>query len=669
MAELFRQISALSVTFFVGLVFCVAQSTEIPNREFKFGEISPEEFALEASGADSAAAALKIFDVGHCDFNISNARGFTYVFKRHVRYKILNKNGYDLANLDIALYRSSNSSKENMVSMNATTYNLENGKIVESKLSKDAKFTEALDENYTIKKYTLPNVKEGSIIEFRYTIESDFIFTLRGWTFQSDIPTLWSEYNIRIPEYFNYKVNLNGYWPVETPIKKQENKSYVAGLASTAQYTKYVARAIPALKDEPYVTTLDDYRAKIEFELQGTRFPNEPYQDYTGNWPKIINGLMTDENFGQYINKRAQAKSLLEGAPFSGTASELAKIKQLYHYVTANVKWNEEHSLYTDHLSPKTLFEKRAGNSSDINLALISLLKAADITVYPVLVSTRENGAHPGYPNISKFNNVVALAVYDSTALLLDACDPLMPMGMLSFPNLVHQGFLLDMDKEEGQWISLEASHSGESSYNYNLTLNEDNTLAGSVLEIHRGYNGLSRRNNYRSKSSESEYIKDYKEDRAGLDILTYEILNIDSAEESLTEKLKVTISDNVEEAGDLVYFPPLLYERTKENPFKHDERKFPVDFGFPIKETFRITVKFPENYTVEKLPKSIVYKLADDNGSFKISYLSEGKVVLVNSVIDLKKGAYSAEEYFDLKELFKIITERQAEQIVFKKM
>lgn len=666
MSELFRKLHMIAVCSLIP-VLCAAQSAEIPDREFEFGKVPKEEFALTASGADTAAAALRIFDVGRCDFKISDTRGFTYVFRRHVRYKILTKSGYDLANLDIPLYRSSNTAKENIVSMSAATYNLEAGEIIESKLDKDAKFTEALDKNYTIKKYALPNVKEGSIIEFRYTIESDFIFNLRGWAFQSDIPTLWSEYNVRIPEYFRYKVNMTGYWPVERAVSKAETANYIPGLASKAQYTKWVAQNVPALKDEPFVTTLNDYRSKIDFELQGTNFPNESFKDYTGTWPKIIAGLMEDKNFGQYLNKKAHAKALLENVPLDG-ADSIARIGQIYRYVRDNVKWDDEYSLYTEHPSPKTLFEKRVGNSSDINLALICLLKAAGFAVYPVLVSTRENGMHPGYPVISKFNNVVVLTVVDSTTLLLDACEPLMPVNMLSFQNLSHQGFLFDMDKLEGQWISTETETPGESSYFYNFTLGEDHTLTGTIQESHKGYNGLMRRTQYRSKGTESEYLKDYKEKRAGLEVNQYEAVNMDSVEDALVEKLDVVILDNVETAGNLVYFSPLLYERTKENPFKHDTRNFPVDFGFPTKEYFKIMLKFPDSYVVDKLPKSILYKLPEDRASFKISYLSEGKALLVTSVIDLKKGVYTAEEYFELKELFKIIVERQAEQIVFKK-
>lgn len=376
---------------------------------------------------------------------------------------------------------------------------------------------------------------------------------------------------------------------------------------------------------------------------------------------------MEDKNFGQYLNKKSHAKALLEEVSF-GKEDGITQIKQIYRYVRDNVTWDDKYSLYTEYPSPKTLFEKRVGNSSDINLALICLLKAAGFAVYPVLVSTRENGMHPGYPVISKFNNVIALAVVDSTTLLLDACEPLMPVNMLSFQNLSHQGFLFDTDKQEGQWISTEAIMGGESSYLYNFTLDEDNTLIGTIQESHKGYNGLMKRARYRSKANESEYLKDYKERKAGLEINKYEVLHMDSVEDALIEKLDVSISDNVETAGNLVYFSPLLYERTKENPFKHDERNFPVDFGYPTKEYFKIMLKFPDSYVVDKLPKSILYKLPEDRGSFTISYLSEGKALLVTSVIDLKKGVYTADEYFELKELFKIIVERQAEQIVFKK-
>lgn len=636
-------------------------------KEFKFGKITPEDFNAKAPGADTAAAAIKLFDVGNCYFEVAPQGGFIYVYEKHVRYKILNKNGYDLANYKIGLYRNSSSLKETLHNMEAATYNMVDGKMVTSKLTKDAKFTEELNKNYSYKKFALPNVKEGSVIEFKYTIKSDFIFNLRGWSFQSEVPTLYSEYNVKIPEYLIYKTNFNGYIKVNKTKHESINANYVSGLSSSATYDQYVLENVPALKTEAYITTLDDYRPSVDFELQMTRFPGEMVRDYNGTWPKIVNGLAEDENFGGFVNKNSYAKSALPGI-LKGEKDTLAMTKLIYNYVKSNLKWNDDHNIYTTGTNPKAVFEKKSGSSADINLSLLSFLNEAKIQAYAVLVSTRDNGMHPGYPIISKFNNVIVCAVIDNKNVLLDATNKDLPLGMIADENLNHEGFAIDLKKNFGAWIPTEPTMPSEKIFNYILTLDKDNKLTGTINQYSRGYAALSLRDKYRTTNNETEFLKDFKKNKTGLELNNYKIDNLDNLDEVLTESMSVTIEDNVEEAGNLVYFTPLLYERTKENPFKHEERNFPVDFAFPFKENYRITVNFPEGYEVEKLPTSTAYKLPDGKGSFTVSYFSDGKSLMVKSVIDITKSLYNPEEYFDLKELFKAIVEKQAEQIVFKK-
>ncbi|MCZ4222335.1 DUF3857 domain-containing protein [Pedobacter rhodius] len=663
-----------NVLALVSLVLCIwvlnvsAQTKSTEKKEFKFGKVLPTEFNAKATGKDSSAAAIKLFDVGNCYFDISpTSGGFIYVFERHIRYKILNKNGYDLANFKIELYKSSNSSKEDLNYMDAATYNMVDGKMVTSKLNKDAKFTEEFNKNYVFKKFALPNVKEGSIIEFKYKIKSDFIFTLRGWRFQTDIPTLYSEYNVSIPEYLSYKTDLSGYYAITHTLHQSESATYVNGVASNAMHDQYTAENVPALKDEAFITTLDDYIPKITFELQATRFPNQMHQDYTGTWPKIITSLSTDENFGAFINKSGYAKAVLPEI-LKGEKDTLACIKLIYNYVKNNIKWNDDYSKYATVTNPKAVFDKKTGSSADINLSLLSLLKEAKIPAYPVLISTRDNGAHPGYPIISKFDNVIAISMVGNKTYFMDATDKDLPLGMVDYENLSHQGFYVDLKNIAGNWISTEPEYAREKIFNYNLTLDKENKLTGQISQYAKGYAALGLRNSYRKTNNETEFLKNFKKDKTGLELSNYKIEHLDELDEILTESMSVVIEDNVEEAGNLVYFNPLLYEKTKENIFKYEERKFPVDFAHPIKESYRITLKFPEDYEIDKLPKSAAYKLPDDNGTFTITYLTEGKMLMVKSTININKSLYSPEEYFDLKALFNTIVEKQAEQIVFKK-
>ena len=69
-------------------ILCLSLNSYAQKKEFKFGKITPEEFNAKPFGLDTAAAAVKLFDVGDCYFEYNETNGFIFVFERHVRYKI-----------------------------------------------------------------------------------------------------------------------------------------------------------------------------------------------------------------------------------------------------------------------------------------------------------------------------------------------------------------------------------------------------------------------------------------------------------------------------------------------------------------------------------------------------------------------------------------------------
>jgi hypothetical protein len=84
--------------------------------------------------------------------------------------------------------------EENLDNLKGVTYNLENGKVIETKLESGSIFKDKLSKYYTVRKFTLPAIKEGSILEYTYVIKSDYLFNLQPWEFQGEYPRLWSEY-------------------------------------------------------------------------------------------------------------------------------------------------------------------------------------------------------------------------------------------------------------------------------------------------------------------------------------------------------------------------------------------------------------------------------------------------------------------------------------------
>jgi hypothetical protein len=671
----------ITLSFFlvISVITTFAQQKAFTPKTFKYGKIDPAEFETKVSGIDSAARGVKLFDVGRCWFEVSAKTGsFVYVYERHIRFKVINKTGYDIADFEIPIYHGSGGSEETLDYMDAATYNLENKQIVVSKLAKDAKFSEKHDKNWTIKKFTLANVKEGSVVEYKYRIKSDFIFNLRQWTFQSSLPTLYSEYDIRIPEYFKYKVSGNGYIPVNVVKREEINENYYipssgqergGNVQAKALEIKYVAENVPAIKEESFITTLDDYISKIDFELTSTKFPNSLYKDYSSTWPNIVKMLIDEENFGRFVKKNGYAKATLPSIIKNETDPQI-KTQLIFDYVKNSIKWNDRHGKYTSETNPKTIFEKKAGNSADINLSLLNLLTEAKISAAPVLVSTRENGAHPGHPLLEKFNNVIVQVLIGDKTYLLDATDKYLTGDLISYENLAHQGFKLNLDAEapSGEWISLEQNTTSKNNTYYSLVLSEDNKLSGTLYLSFSNYAALTQRNKFSSAVNEAEFIKNYKKDKPGIEVKNFKIENLDNPSEFLTETMDVNIEDNVEEAGNLLLLSPLLFERTKENPFKQEERNYPVDFAYPLEENYRITIEFPKNYTLDKLPANGKVKLPNDEASFTYLFSTEGNKVAIVSKINISKSVFTAEEYGYLKELFKSIVEKQAQQLVFKK-
>ena len=190
----------LTTSIALFIINCQAQD----KTPVKFGKISAEDFKTSVYSIDSNAAAVVIADIGTSSITGNSKGWFSIEFRHFKRIHILKKGAYDLADVEIPLYTDGRN-EEQLHNLKAYTYNIENGKVVEVKLdSKSGVFQDKLSKNHLVKKFTFPAIKEGSIIEYEYTVQSDFIFNLQPWEFQGAYPRLWSEYNVSIPEFLYY---------------------------------------------------------------------------------------------------------------------------------------------------------------------------------------------------------------------------------------------------------------------------------------------------------------------------------------------------------------------------------------------------------------------------------------------------------------------------------
>lgn len=676
-----RVVCTLVVTV---LYFSMHGFSQAPNT--KFGKIEIPDLQQNTYEKDSSAAAVVLFDVGNARFSYNQSKGdFQVIYERHCRIKILKKSGYDNATVVVPLWHSSNSSdKEDFYDLKGVTYNLENGQVIKEKLNKDAVFTDKVSENRTKKRFTFPKVKEGSIIEYSYTITSDFYYNFRDWQFQREIPTVWSEFSVNIPEYFEYRKLSQGYEPFVLNTKESGTMSITlsssGGVSKTGTVTqgttetlnvrtdnfRWAMQHVPALKEEPFITTINDYVASLEFELSYTKFPNAPFQQYAATWQSLNQTLLKNDYFGGALSKSNFLNEVVKNIT-SKTHDTLTKVAMAVAFIKQNMTWDEHNTIYVTS-SLKKAFEAKKGNVADINLMLVVLLRELGFKANPVILSTRSNGRLlEDHVLLSRFNYVVAHIDLNGNDLLLDATTTECPLGILPMRCLNGEGRLIN--EQETRWISLAPSQGYRTTLITQLEISKEGNLKGNVNIATSGYDAIRFRQSYK-ELGKTKFLEDFTKKHGTWTTNNLDVENINDLDKDAQITSNVEISEACSVAGDKIYFKPIFEINEQENPFNNPNRKFPVDFGSGIERVISATYTLPEGYTVEEMPKNAKINLPDGAGTFifLIGLSEDKKQLMLNSRLSLRKSVYYAEEYPYLSKFYDMIIAKQAEQIVLKK-
>ncbi len=653
-------------------------------KEFKYGKIEESDLKAAICPIDSSADAYIIGDYGYSTFEYVDSKdNFQTIFERHIRIKILKKTAFDWATFIIPLYRSISPKNEERVDVKGITYNLEEGKVVTSKLEKSAIFKEEVSKSRINERITLPNVKEGSIVEVVYKIYSDF-WIVRDWNFQHSIPVLISQYHLEIPEYFNYKAFQNGYEHLERTTNSQRgsfnitwyetdaggmripNSRHMENISFTMNVTNYLGQNIRAFHEEPLMSSKVNYESSVEYELQSTQFPHSMLKLHSADWASITKELMDYDDFGDIIKKQGATNDIVEQAT-KGLTLPMDKARAIYSYIRDQFKWNGHNSLYATQAIRK-IVEAKAGNSADINLLLVNALKNAGLKADPVALSTRDNGIIlMSYPVLQKLNYVIASVEIDGKRILLDATNKYSPFGFLPEQCLNGQGRIISYDSPGNIDLTSNAKYSR--TVNINVKVNDNGDLTGTWGEVRKGYAAHKLRNDISNAKSQDDFVQEKQKALAGLVISKYQFADLDSLHKDVGINYEVTVSNQVESTGNLLMIHPLLFEQMQENKFKLEDRKFPVDYSYLMSQTFIAQYEIPAGFQIETLPKPAALALPDKNGVFTYNVLVVGNRVQVLRKLLINKVVFLPEEYQGLKEFYNQMVAKEAEMIVLKKI
>ena len=650
-------------------------------QDFKLGKVSMQELQEKMHPKDSTAVAAILFEKGNVDFEYNEDDGFVMITEVTTRIKIYKKEGYEWANKAMRYY-TGGMSNESIIFSDAVTYNLVDGKIEKTKLKSDGLFDEEINKYWGQKKITMPNIKVGSVIEYKYLIKSVRYAELTEWSFQSNIPVNFSEFITHIPEYFVYNPNFKGY--ISPKISSEKNNKAISyshkqkvnkgiGLATASSIEKlefsetnttYLAENLPAMKAEAFVNNINNYRTSISHELSIIKFPNQPYKTFSSDWNSVAKTIYDYDDFGIELNKTGYFEEDLK-AVMTGLTSSEEKISAVFNFVKTNIKWNDYYG-YSCIDGVKKAYKDKTGNVAEINLMLTAMLRHVGLTANPVLVSTRSNGIAL-FPNRTAFNYVIAAVETPNGFVLLDASDKFSTPNILPFRALNWIGRLIRKDGTSEE-VDLMPKVTSNDVVTMNYEVDANGLVSGKLRRQRTDYNAMEFRKNIDDVKEES-YLEKLENDNDKIEINGYSRTNEKELKLPVIENFSYAGSNFSEIIGGKIYVSPMLFYTDSENPFKQENREYPIDYGYPFMDKYAINIQIPDGYKVETLPAATILSMEDNLGSFKFMTSLSGNIIQMSVMYQINEPIISSDNYSMLKEFYQKMIEKQNEKIVLIKV
>ncbi len=647
------------------LLLLLTTQLSILAQDYKFGKVSKEELEEKFHPLDSTADAAYLFKKRRTYYDYISNNGFQLVTEFHERIKVYNKEGFDMATKEVVYYKPESGESESVSSIKGYTFNLNGNKIDKEKLSVKSIFTENISKFRSVKKISMPKVKEGSIIELRYKVYSPYVQSISDLKLQYHIPVKKLDYSVEIPEYYIFKKNTIGYYPV-----KQINTSKNGKIGDTnykIEVTSFEEENIPALKnDEPFVSSVKNYRSGMKFELTQTNFISigGDFKSFSNSWEQVAKQIYKSSSFGGELSKSSYYKDDLNKI-LAESKTEVDKLLNIFNFVKQRVKWNEYFGIYSDK-GVRKAFKDRVGNVADINLMLTSMLRTSGLNADPVLVSTRANGV-PFFPTIDGFNYVVSVVELSSGGLiLLDATEQYSTPNILPRRALNWNGRRITKDGNSS-WVKLATTKHATEDNNLMVNISDDLMVSGLYRTKFSNLSALTYRKNHNHLTEEA--VITGLEEKTNVEIEDFKILNEKNIYKTPTRTIKFNSDGLIESINGKLYIEPLLFLTERRNPFKLEERKFPVDFTTPWKVKNVVSIKIPEGYKVETVPESFAIGLPDNLGVFKYQIReSSGKISTISSM-QFNTAIVSPQYYESLKKFYGDLVKKQTEKIVLIKI
>lgn len=631
----------------------------------KLGNPSNHEMKMTVFEPDTSAAAVVLYQnvriFYELDFMGISENWCQLSHEYEMRIKVLKPEGTDVANITIPYYERGKA-REQVRIISATAFNYEDGKTVKTQLKREHIFDEQVSQNRRLKKFSIPNVKAGTVIEYKYTITSNIAQRIRDIEIQGDYPVVYSHGNVVMPEMFRHKIYTTGY----NNIKSERKSNTVTiqlregSVTEPATAFSYEAQDIPALKDEPNVWASDDFRTRISVEISAFVPPGGIPQSFSTTW-KDIDKTLDEGSFGRALKISCPYSDEIK-AMKATTDGEIELVREVLKFVTSKIRWDKRYTIYSE--NPRAAARNGSGNSAEVNFVLASALREAGFAPVPVLLNPRHFGRIPiSTATLDKINTFILLVpLQDGSHAFVDATNRNNDINVLPTELMVDRAHIYGSGNSE--MINLTNLAHNTCSTIISGELTPEGKIIGNVQKHYMNTEAVRFKERYRSKADEDEFIETLENNR-GIEVTSFEVSDLN--QKDVSEKYDFEME--CPRAGNMLYLNATIIPTLTVSPLKQQERKLPLELPYPSIDNIVGKITIPEGYVIEEAPKSEILKLYDSGAAYTYVTQISGNTIEFRLTIELNRIIYPVEEYPEIFELFGRLVSKATSNFVIKKL
>jgi len=627
-------------------LFLLALASKAQNANEAYGQVSQAEFDLKKCTFEQDANAEVLAENVHVYYKYS-----TVVMEYFKRVKIFNDKGNNAAKVRIE-YLAHND--ESVSDIQAQTINMTDGKTEYSQVDKPSIFTQKVDKETKAITFTFPNVRPGSIVEYKYKWMGFNAGDFPDWVIQGDYPVRHTEFKAEFSKDFTFKY----VWRIHQKLTK-DTGYYTNGKNMNQGNTHiWVLDSVRSLKEEPFMTPLVDNAEHILFQVTGY---------YERTWLKMTRALLADIDFGNeldprvYLGKENEVMDKIKSLPTLD-----AKVAYVYNLVKRSMKFNDQTTIFTD-LEIKRAWAAKNGNSAEMNFVIYHFLKNAGLNPSLALLN-RQGNIEINYASYSQLRRVAVYLQADSSKYyLLDASVPDGKYNEIPYYALNHNALVINPTSGSPTFVTLENRTPVATSISVNGDITADGKLGGITQINSSSYDKSEIRKKYKDEGEKkyTEYLRD-NDNHLVISSLKMDNMEVDSL--PLTQNIDFKLSELPGSDENYIYLNPNLFTRIHMNPFLSDERFSDIDFKYLNFLNISGRYKIPTGFKIDAMPKSQMIVMPDRSIVFKRVVAEDDGNVVVHYTVNFSRSYFKQDEYPVLREFYRKMFDMLNEQIVFKK-